>query len=297
MPASEVGGTRAKNGQAIAVICIGILCLVTNDTMAKWLTSHYDPLQIIFIRHLLATPMIAVIVMALGGRGALKSQRIWPHALRGFFLIGGAYAFFVGLKYLPLAEATSLIFAAPIFITALSVPLLGEEVGWRRWAAVVVGFLGVLVIVRPGAAAFQPASLIVVVAALFYALIMISARWIDSRDNTWTMMFYIMLFPLLFSALIVPTVWQTPQTEHLPYFLGMALFGTLGMTLISQAFRLAPAAVVAPFDYTALIWASLFGWLVWDEIPDSWTYAGAAVIIASGIYIVFRETRQADRAR
>src|SRR3546814_13457439 len=105
------------------------------------------------------------------------------------------------------------------------------------------------------------------------------------------------LFPLLFSGAIVATVWQTPELRHLPLFLGMAVFGTLGMTLITQGFRLAPAAVVAPFDYTALIWASLLGWLVWGEIPGVWTSAGAAVIIASGIYIVIRETPKSGTAR
>src|SRR3546814_6828696 len=106
-----------------------------------------------------------------------------------------------------------------------------------------------------------------------YAFFMIAARWIDRREGFWTMMFYMVLFPLLFSGAIVATVWQTPELRHLPLFLGMAVFGTLGMTLITQGFRLAPAAVVAPFDYTALIWASLLGWLVWGEIPGVWTYA------------------------
>lgn len=295
LPVSATVAARS-NGQAISVICIGIFCLVINDAMAKWLTAYYSPLQIIFMRNLLAMPMILVMVLCIGGRSLLRTHHLRTHALRGLLLVGGAYTFFLGLKFLPLAEATSLVFAAPIFITALSVPLLGEQVGWRRWAAVIVGFVGVLIIVRPGAAAFQPASLVVVVTAVLYALIMISARRIDQRESVWTLMLYVVLFPLLFSGLAVPLVWQAPQLSHLPQIFGMAVFGTLGMTLISQAFRLAPAAIVAPFDYTALIWASLLGWLVWGEIPGVWTYAGAAVIIASGIYIVIRETRQARPA-
>jgi drug/metabolite transporter (DMT)-like permease len=282
---------EARRGPAIATICIGVFCLVVNDAMAKWLTTHYDPLQIVFMRNLVALPMIAGIVLATGGRLALRTSNLRVHAWRGLLLVGGAYSFFVGLKYLPLAEATALIFAAPIFITALSVPLLREHVGWRRWAAVVAGFIGVLIIVRPGATAFQPASLFVVATAVLYALFMIGSRWIDRSEGFWTMMFYLVVFPLLFSAAVVPLVWLTPQWDHLPLFLGMAVFGTLGMSLISQAFRQAPAAIVAPFDYTALLWASLFGWLVWSEVPGVWTYAGAAVIIAGGIYIVVRETR------
>lgn len=271
-------------------MCIGALCLVCNDAVAKWLTAHYAPLQIVFMRNLFAAPMILAVVLTFGGRTALRTRHLWVHVLRGLLLVCGAWAFFLSLRTLPLAEATALFFAAPIVITALSVPLLGEHVGWRRWTAVIVGFAGVLIVVRPGAAAFQPASLLVVVTASLYALAMISTRWIDRSESVWTMMFYVVLFPMLFSGVAVSVQWQTPALSHLPIIAAQAVFGTLGMTLISQSFRLAPAAIVAPFDYTALIWASLLGWLLWGEIPVIWTYAGAAVIVASGIYIVFRET-------
>jgi drug/metabolite transporter (DMT)-like permease len=292
--AMPAGAAEARaDGRAILTICVGIFCLVVNDAMAKWLTAHYGPLQIIFLRNLLALPMIAAILLAVGGTAALRTTHLRVHAWRGLLMVAAAYCFFRGLEVLPLAEATSLVFAAPIFITALSVPLLGETVGWRRWAAVVVGFAGVLIIVQPGAAAFQPASLFVVATAALYALFMIGARWIRREENVWTMMFYVALFPLLFCGLLVAFRWQPMALAHLPHFLGMAVFGTLGVTLIGHAFRLAPAAIVAPFDYTALLWASLLGWLVWGEVPGMWTYAGAAVIIASGIYIVLRETRRA----
>jgi len=271
-------------------MCIGALCLVCNDAIAKWLTAHYAPLQIVFMRNLFAAPMILAVVLTFGGWTALRTRHLRVHALRGLLLVCGAWAFFLALRTLPLAEATALFFAAPIFITALSVPLLGESVGWRRWTAVIVGFVGVLIIVRPGASAFQPASLLVVATASLYALAMISTRWIDRSEGIWTMMFYVVLFPMLFSGVAVSVQWQTPALSHLPIIAAQAVFGALGMTLISQSFRLAPAAIVAPFDYTALVWASLLGWLLWGEIPVIWTYAGAAVIVASGIYIVFRET-------
>lgn len=293
-PSDRAGGGRPV-ASAILLMSIGVTSLVINDALAKWLTVHYPPIQILFVRNALALPMVAALVLAIGGRSALRTENLRLHALRGLLLVAGATLFFFGLKVLPLAEATSLIFAAPIFITALSVVLLGETVGLRRWAAVIVGFAGVLVIVRPGAAAFQPSSLLVVGTALFYALFMISARWVGRGEDVWTMAVYVVLFPLLFSGLVVAFVWQPLELAHLLLFLGMAVFGTLGMMLITQAFRQAPAAIVAPFDYTALIWASLLGWLVWGEIPDEWTYAGAAVIIASGIYIVIRETRLGRR--
>lgn len=279
------------NGQAIAVMCVGVLCLAANDALAKWLTAHYSPLQLAFLRSLLALPLTAAVALMLSGREVLHTRHMRVHALRGLLSVGATYAFFSGLKVLPIAEATALVFAAPIFITVLSVPLLGEHVGWRRWLAVLTGFAGVLVIVRPGAAAFQPASLFILAAALLYALVMLSARWIDRQEGFWTMTLYVVLFPALFSGFVAPFQWQPLHIHHLPLLLGMAVFGTLGITLIAHAFRLGAAAVVAPFDYTALLWASLFGWLIWSEVPGFWIYVGATVIVASGIYIVVREAR------
>jgi drug/metabolite transporter (DMT)-like permease len=207
-------------------------------------------------------------------------------------MLGGAYTFFKALETLALAEATALVFSAPIFITALSVPLLGETVGWRRWLAVLIGFIGVLIIVQPGAATFQPASLYVIGTAVLYALFMISARLLGPRESIWTMMFFVMLFPMLYATPFAMAVWVPVAAADLPFFAAQAVFGALGITLIGQAFRLAPAAIVAPFDYTALIWASLLGWFIWGDTPGTWTLAGASVIVLSGIYIVYRESRQ-----
>lgn len=282
-----------SNQQAIAVMCAGVSCLSVSDALAKWLVANYDPIQIVFLRNVVALPIVGAFILASRGRTALATSHLRVHVLRGLLSVGAALAFFSALGILPLAEATSLVFAAPLFITALSVPLLGEHVGWKRWMAVIVGFAGVLVIVQPGAATFQAASTLPLAAALLYALIMLSTRWIDRSESTWTMMFYMSLFPTLFSGLAVLPFWRALQIADLPFIVAIALFGTIGVTLISHAFRLGHAAVVAPFDYTALIWASLLGWLVWGEIPGGWTWAGAVVIIASGIYIVLREARTA----
>ena len=272
-------------------MCAGLLCLSVNDAIAKWFTADYHPLQILFIRQTVALPMVLAAALVLRGPASLKTRTPGLHALRGLLLTVAAACNFLGLTVLPLAEATTLILAAPFFITALSIPLLGEQVGWRRWSAVLVGFLGVLIVMRPGLAAFQPASLYVVAAAVLYALIMLSARWIDRAEGFWTMVFYFMLFATIFSGLGAIPVWAPLRFGDLTLYAAMAVAGTLGITLVSQAFRQGPAAVVAPFEYTILIWASLIGWLVWQELPDIWTYLGAAVIAASGVYILLRETR------
>jgi drug/metabolite transporter (DMT)-like permease len=282
---------RSETPLAIATICAGVAFLVSSDAIAKLLTERYEPIQIIFLRNLIALPMIATAIVVLRGSHALRTRHLRLHALRGLLMVIGAWFFFTSLRFLPLAEATALVFSAPIFITALSVPLLGEGVGWKRWSAVLLGFAGVLVIVQPGGAAFQPASLLVVGTAFLYALFMISARWIGRDEGLWTMMFFVMLFPMLYAAPFAVAFWAPIEVGDLPLFLAIAVCGSLGITLIGQAFRLAPAAVVAPFDYTALVWATGLGWLLWGDIPVIWTVIGAAIIITSGIVILLREAR------
>lgn len=283
----------ARTRQAILTICAGVAFLAANDAIAKLLVERYDPFQIVFLRNLIALPMVSAVVLYMIGMSGFVTSHLRIHALRGILMLAGGYTFFKGLEALALAEATALVFSAPIFITALSVPLLGEEVGWRRWIAVLVGFVGVLIIVQPGGSTFQLASLYVICTAVFYALFMISARLLGQRESMWTMMFFVMLFPMLYAVPFAVAVWIPVRASDLSLFVVLALFGALGITLIGQAFRFAPAAVVAPFDYTALIWASLFGWLIWRDTPEMWTLVGASVIVFSGIFIVVRESRQA----
>ena len=186
----------------------------------------------------------------MGGPSALHSHRPLAHLLRGVLWVGATMMFFTSFVYLDLAEATALIFAAPFFITLISGLFLGEKIGWRRWLAVLAGFLGVVVIVRPGGAAFQLILLLPVATAVVYALLMLSASWVDRRESIWTLLVYLTGSGALLSALIVPLVGVPVRSEDLWLFAGIAIFGTAGMTMMTQAFRLAPAVVVAPLDYT-----------------------------------------------
>ncbi|MDN3720943.1 DMT family transporter [Roseibium salinum] len=161
--------------------------------------------------------------------------------------------------------------------------------GWRRWLAVLTGFVGVLIVVRPGTETFQPVSLMPVATAFLYSLLMISARWVDGRESVWTLLVYLTGISVVLSVFIAPFVWTPVRAGDLWLFVAIALFGTAGMTLMTQAFRLAPAVVVAPLDYTALLWATALGWLIWNEIPDTATFIGAAIIIASGVFTIVRE--------
>ncbi|MEM5472237.1 DMT family transporter [Hoeflea sp. AS60] len=280
---------RTRTSAGIIMMCVGVACLCVNDALAKTLTASYSPLQIQFLRNLIALPFAILIAWKMGGAPALRSHRPLAHMLRGGLWIAATYLFFTSITYMGLAEATALIFVAPLFITALSALMFREHVGWRRWLAVAVGFLGVLIAVRPGTSAFETISLLPVATAFIYALLMLSARWVDTRESVWTLLLYMTATGALISLFLVPFVWTPVNAQDLWLFAAVAIFGTAGMTLMTQAFRLAPAVVVAPLDYTAIIWATALGWLFWNEIPDALTFVGAAVIIASGVFIIWRE--------
>lgn len=283
---------QERIGLGIAAMLAGMAAMSTMDAMAKWLGEGYPIGEIVFFRNLFALPVIGLIVMRGGGLASLRIG--WPlgHVLRAGCGLAAMFTFFTGLRTLPLAEAISIGFAAPLFVTALSVPILGERVGVRRWSAVVVGFVGVLVMTRPGAAAFQPAALLILAAALFYALAMLITRRQARSDTTPAILFYGTALSLAASLLVLPFGWRAPDAADLPVFVAIGLVGGLGMAFMTQAYRHAPAAVVASFDYTALVWGVLIGWLVWRELPDAWVWLGAGIVIASGLYIIRRETRR-----
>jgi drug/metabolite transporter (DMT)-like permease len=192
-------------------------------------------------------------------------------------------------RALPLAEAVAIGYAAPIFITALSVPLLGEAVGVRRWSAVCVGFAGVLVMIRPGAAVFEASSLVALLAALFYAFAMIFIRRLGRTESTACIAFYFTLTCAVVSAPFLPLQWVAPDLPQAILLVAVGLIGGVAQLAVTAAFRAAPAAVVAPFDYSSMLYVTVIGYAVWGEMPDRLIFAGAAVVIASGLYILHRE--------
>ena len=286
---NKAGVTPSAHPMAgIVLMCVGVASLSVNDAIAKTLTESYSPLQILFLRNVIALPVTILIALSMGGTPALRSYRPAAHLVRGVLWVAATFLFFSSLRFLGLAEATALIFVAPVFITVLSALFLKDEIGWRRWLAVLFGFLGVLIVVRPGGASFQLAALLPVATALVYAVLMLSARWVDPRESVWTLLVYLTGAGALLGGLIVPLVWVPVEIGDLWLFGAIAVFGTAGMTMMTQAFRLAPAVIVAPLDYTGLIWATFLGWLIWRESPDAMTWLGASIIIASGVFTIFR---------
>ena len=204
---------------------------------------------------------------------------------------GAMICFFTAFALMPLADVVAISLSAPIFITALSVPLLAERVGPRRWAAVTVGFVGVLIMVRPSAAVIsEPAVFLPLAGAVLYALALIAMRKLGATERAPTTVFYFTLACTAMSALAQPFVWRTPDLAGFTLLVCVGLLGGSAQLLMTQALRLAPAAVVAPFDYSALVFSIGYGFLFWGEVPDWMLLAGAVIVVASGLYILHRET-------
>lgn len=279
----------------IAFMCAGVLCLTVSDAFAKWLGQFYPVPEVVFFRMLLALPLIVGAGLALGGRRALATRRPLAHVGRGLLATCAALTFFLGLTLLPLAEVSAIAFSAPLFVTVLAVPLLGERPRPAQWAAAVVGFGGILLIVRPGSAVFSLAALAPLAAAISYGLLMLTARMLGRRETIWATMLYTHVVPAVIVGALLPWSWETPALAHVPYLVGLGCFGGLAMTLITQGFRIGIASVVAPFDYTGLVWATAFGWLIWGELPAPASVAGGLLIAACGAYLAWSQARNGRR--
>lgn len=281
----------------IGAMLIGMLLMTMMDATAKWLGEGYPISQVVFFRNLFALPPILVMAWASGGLRSLATKQWQLHLLRGFAILLAIYTFFWGLRFLPLAEAIALAFLAPLFVSLLSIPLLGEKVGPRRWAAVGVGFLGMLVMLRPGAEVFRWEALLPTATAFGYGFAMILTRRLSRQDSNASIIFWGTLLGCLVSGLFLPFAWRTPSLIDFGLLAMMGIVGSVSMYCMTVAYRSAPAALIAPFEYTALLWGLLIGWLIWHELPDAWVWAGAAIIVGAGIYILHREQQLARAQR
>lgn len=289
---SGSAANTSRPGLGIAFALAGLLGMSLMDACAKLLGEGYAITQLILARNGIgALVVLAFVLVGGGGLGMLRTNHIGLLVLRTTFSLSAGFLFFSGLRYLPLADAFAIGFTAPLFITALSVPLLGEHVGARRWAAVAVGFIGVLIVIQPGTSSFRLEALFPLGGALSYALTMLVSRKMTRDMTTSSIMFWSSLGGGLVALMAMPTQWQTPPPGDLALFIFMGLIGTLGLTLITQGYRFAPASVIAPFDYSALLWAILLGWLIWNELPEPHVWLGASILIICGLYILHRETR------
>ena len=279
-------------GPGIAYMMAGVLALAVLNVLVKLLSARYPVIEIAFFRSLFALGPALIAVSTSGGLASLRTDRFGSHVTRASVGLGAMLLMFWSYHLLPLADAVAIGFSAPLFLTLLSVPLLGEKVGLARWGAVLVGFAGVLVMVKPGATVLNLGALVALGAAVGYALAVIAVRQLGRTEHPNTIVFYFTLNTGALSALGLPWGWTSPTPGD---FGLMALTGLLGGAVQycgTHAYTLGPAAVMGPFNYSAILWATLFGYLIWGDLPDRWVILGAAVVIASGLFIVLRETRR-----
>jgi len=270
------------------IVAVGALSLM--DAGIKILAPHYSPFQIASMRGLSALPFIIGWVGLRGGYGQLLRVRFPLHIARALIGMMMLATFAFALRRLPLTEAYSIFFVAPLLITALAVVILKERVDWSRWVAIAVGFCGVIIVLRPsGSHTLTIPGLAVLACAVGYALSAITVRVLGRTDSTESMMFWLMFLVGIGAGLIALPEWRPIQSVHWPVIAGIAVTGSLGQLAITEAFKIGEASFIAPFEYTALAWGVGLDWFIWKTVAPPITIAGAFVIIASGLYLVRRE--------
>ncbi|NIA70287.1 DMT family transporter [Pelagibius litoralis] len=259
------------------------------DALVKDLGTRYSTMQLVFFRSLFAFVPLGYLIYRTGWADAIKINNYTGHALRILVGVAAMFCFFYAFAHMPLADVVAISFAAPVFVVALSVPLLGEKVGPKRWTAVLIGFAGVLIMVNPGAGILDPVAVIALIGTVFFALAMIALRKLGRTESGASVVFTFTLACTALSGLALPFVWITPDLQDLALLIAIGLLGGIGQIFMTFAFKHGDVAVVAPFEYTAILWATLLGFVFWGEIPGLNIWVGVAVVMLSGLFILFRE--------
>lgn len=284
---------RNLRGIAAMLLAVGLFSLM--DGGLKQLASHYPPMQVAALRGLSTLPLVLAWVVATGAVRGLFRVR-WPiHLARGVLAVLMLWSFAFALRGMPLAGAYTLFFIAPLVITALSGPMLGERVGPRRWTAIAIGLAGVLVVLRPtGEGLASLPALAVLVAATAYAVSAVLVRVAHRTDSTQSLVFWMIVMTAFGAGALAWPQWLPLRADDAWVIAGVGIAGFLGQVAITEAFRWGEASVVAPFEYSALAWGLALDLLVWGVLPDGWTFVGAGIIVASGLYLVRRERVHAE---
>lgn len=278
-----------RTRQGIGVLVISVLMFSVLDVVSKLLGQQMAVSQILWVRFLGFVP-IALLLAWRPGRGiAWRSARPGLQLFRSLLLVVEMGMFVWAFKTMPLADVQAVAASTPLLVVALSVPFLGERVGWRRWAAVGVGFLGMLLIVRPGFQTVGTGTLVALGGAVLWAVYQVQLRIVGRHDSATTSGLWSAVVGALAMSLVAPFDWTPPDMTGWLLLAAAAVLGALGHTIYSRAFVLAPASVLQPFNYLMLVFAALFGWLVFGQLPDAWTVAGALLIVAGGLYALHRE--------
>jgi drug/metabolite transporter (DMT)-like permease len=266
-------------------------CIISMDASAKTLSSEMPLLMVVWGRYLFNFIFIALLFFRGDPRGLVRTKRFNLQILRSFLGLSATFTFWGGLVFLSLVDCVAIVFISPLFVTAFSVSLLGEKVGVHRWGAVVLGFIGVMIIIRPGMGIVHWAVILPLITALFWANYQITTRILSRTDSALTTLFYTAAGGLFFTTIAVWLDWVTPTFKQWLIFACIGFLGTMGHYFLIKAFELAPASMLAPFNYTSILWSILLGYVIFGDLPDKWTIAGVVIIILSGLYIIQRERR------
>lgn len=291
-PPAEAASVRDLT-VAVVLFATSMFVLVGMDTIAKWLSDRMNPLFITWARYA-SQMLILLLIFGPGIVRLMRAQHLKLQLLRSVLMLGATLFFFSGLAVVDLHAAMAIIFVSPLFVVALAGPVLGEKVGPRRWIAVGVGMIGMLLVVRPGTDTFSWGALLILGAALCYGSQQLATRHVATGDSASTTLVFTALIGAIVMSFAAPFVWVTPDWTEAIALVGLGVIATLGHWMLIKALALAPASVLAPLDYTALIWGTLAGMLVFNEVLHPLTVVGAVIIAAAGLFVYWRE-RQAAR--
>lgn len=315
MSAAPRNTARSDNNfLGIFYLCAGLFIFSFQDIIIKELSDSYPVSELVFVRSMVAMPLLLALVHLDSGFQSLRSDNGWLHLVRALLMFLSYFFYYLAIASVSIPTVVSLFFTAPLFITALAVPFLGEPVGIRRWLGVIVGFGGVVIMLRPGSEGFEPAALLALASALTYSCSQILARRLGAKDSASMMAFYSTVVYAYAGGLIAiavhmigpvessdPTMafltrpWSMPNGIELAMLATTGVISAMGFFLLSQAYRIGQANVVAPFEYSALVWAVGLTYIVYGSTPDVFTYLGAAIILGAGVYVLKREQIKSDR--
>jgi drug/metabolite transporter (DMT)-like permease len=281
---------RSENLRGIVLMLLSMAALSVMDATMKQLVGHYSPIQVAALRGLVSLPFVVAWVYWRERTFATLFRVRWRwHLARGVLAVVMLTSFIYAISGMPLSEAYTLFFVAPLMITALSVPLLKETVDLRRWLAILVGFGGVLIVLRPGFVEMDLLAVAVLVGATCYALNAISMRILGRTDSTAAMSFWFIAMVAVGAGALALPDWQPVRMSDAAWLIGMGVTGALGQLLITEAFKCAPVSIIAPFEYSTLFWGVLLDLILWGDLPGPLVFVGAVVIVGSGLYLIHRE--------
>lgn len=293
-PATSAASNAARTG--VLVMLLGMLMFSLNDVMGKWLVATYSVGQVVLIRSLAAAILLVPFLWLNGPKKLLALERPGLQLARVAASTAEVFAFYFAVVYLPLADVMTYWLAAPIYVAAASPLLLKEHVGWRRWTAIAIGFVGVLIALEPSSEAFTLPALISILGSMCFAIMMVSGRSLRGTPDT-TLAFWQLVGAALVGLLWAPFDWTPPKPLDTALLCLLGVVAMIAHVLVNRALKLADAATVAPLQYTLLFWAIIFGWLIFGDTPRLSMVLGAGLIVASGLFIFFREQQLKRQGR